>query len=109
MSERSYLQALSETQQRFIAGAESMGATSPSEARAEAELPRISARELQELLDTGIVREGGNGSYYVYLRARPAPQLEPTPAGSGAYRALRVAPFLIIIVAVPIIFLRCAS
>ena len=106
-----YLEALSETQRQFVAAAEGKGATSPATARTSGELPRISARELTELLDIGIVREAAPGSFYVYERARPAPVLEQTPAGAtpNVRRIVAMIVFWLIVAAVPLIFLRLST
>ena len=101
-----YLQTMSDIQRAFVAAAESMGATSPASARPGGELPRISARELTDLLDTGIVREAAPGSFYVYGRARPAPALEPTPASPRATRFVLAVIFWLIVIVIPILFLR---
>ena len=73
------LQTLTDSQRTFVTAAESAGARSPAAARTTGELPRISARELEQLLDMGIVRESAGGSFYIYDRARPAPALEAAP------------------------------
>ena len=103
-----YLETLSDTQRQFVAAAEGKGATSPATARTSGDLPRISARELTDLLDTGIVREAAPGSFYVYERARPMPGLEPTPASAGPNigRIVRIVVFWLIALAIPLLFLR---
>jgi hypothetical protein len=108
MTGPTYLQGLSDTQRQFVAAAEAKGATSPANARTSGELPRISARELTDLLDIGIVREAAAGSFYVYERARPAPGLEPTPAGPkpGIRRIVVMIVFWLIVVLLPLLFLR---
>ena len=109
MTDSRYLQTMSDAQREFVAAAESKGATSPASARGSGELPRISARELTDLLDTGIVREAAPGSFYVYARARPAPGLEPTPASPRSKRLVLALIFWLIVIAVPILFLRLSS
>ncbi len=106
-----YLETLSDTQRQFVAAAEAKGATSPATALTSGDLPRISARELTDLLDTGLVREAASGSFYVYARARPAPGLEPTPASAklSARRIVLMIVFWLIVVAVPLIFLRLST
>lgn len=109
MTEPRYLQTMSDTQRAFIAAAESKGASSPTTACSSGELPRISARELTDLLDMGIVREAAPGSFYVYARARPAPGLEPTPATPRGKRIVLAVIFWLIVIAIPILFLRMSQ
>ena len=106
MTEPRYLQTMSDTQREFVAAAELKGASSPATARPGGELPRISARELTDLLDVGIVREAAPGSFYVYARARPVPGVEPTPASPRSRRLVLAVIFWLIVIAVPILFLR---
>jgi hypothetical protein len=83
-----------------------MGATSAAGARLAAELPGIPALDLVELLDAGLVREGAEGSYYVYERARSvdAPVRAPHP-NPPVPRAVMVVLLLILIVGIPVLFL----
>src|SRR5688500_9104909 len=106
-----YLETLSDTQRQFVAAAEAKGATSPATALTSGDLPRISARELTDLLDTGLVREAAPGSFYVYARARPMPGLEPTPASSSPNigRIVRIVIFWLLVAAIPLIFLRLST
>src|SRR5688572_5113595 len=108
MTQPRYLDTLSETQRQFVVAAVGRGAVSPASARTSGDLPRISARELTDLLDSGIVREASAGSFYVYERARPMPGLEPTPAAAtpNIGRIVRIVVFWLIVAAVPLIFLR---
>ena len=106
------LQTLTDSQRQFVTAAESLGATSPAASRTSGELPRISARELGQLLDMGIVRESAQGSFYVYDRARPTPAFEPVPLHRDARlrrRRLMKLIILIILLLVPILFLRLAT
>ena len=106
-----YLETLSDTQRQFVSAAEAKGATSPATAVTSGGLPRISARELTDLLDTGLVREAVPGSFYVYERARPMPGLEPTPASASPNigRIVKIVIFWLIVVALPLIFLRLSA
>jgi hypothetical protein len=63
---------MSDEQREFIDAAESIGARSPANAQPLAQLPRITARAIDELLDAGVVREAAPGTYYVYQRSRRA-------------------------------------
>ena len=99
-------QMMSDTQRRFIAAAESLGATSPGGARVGAELPGIPVLELVQLIDAGIVREGAEGSYYVYSRARSAQPLEPTPSSmTTAQQLVKPLIFVVVCLVLPILFL----
>ena len=99
-------QMMSDTQRRFIAAAESLGATSPGGARVGAELPAIPVLELVELINAGIVREGAEGSYYVYPRARSVQPLEPTPSSTTtAQRHVKLLVFVVVCLVVPVLFL----
>ena len=104
------LQTLSDAKRQFINGAEALGATSPSHARRGAELPRISARELGELLDTGIVREGPPGSYYIYGRSKLVAPLEPLLRKSPdrSRKLVLALVFWFIVIAIPVLFLFLA-
>lgn len=104
------LQTLSDSQRAFVTAAESLGATTPATARTGGELPRLSARELVQLLDTGIVRESAEGAFYVYDRARPVSALSPTPRDARARRRwlIRMV-ILFILLLIPILFLRLSA
>lgn len=112
------LQTLTDSQRTFVTAAEALGATSPAASRTSGELPRISARELGQLLDTGIVRESAQGSFYIYDRARPDSTLESNPALAStssardprARRRLIVKMVIVmILLLLPILFLRLGS
>ena len=106
------LQTLTDSQRQFVTAAESLGATSPAASRTSGELPRISARELGQLLDMGIVRESAQGSFYVYDRARPTPAFEPVPVLRDVRaRRRRILKFIIamILLLLPILFLRLSN
>ena len=99
-------QMISDSQRRFIAAAESLGATSPAGARVGAELPAIPVLELVELINAGIVREGAEGSYYVYPRARPVQALDPTPSSmTTAQQLVKPLIFVVVCLVLPILFL----
>jgi hypothetical protein len=103
---------LSEAQRAFVHAAESVGATAPAAARPLTDLPRLSARELDELVERGLVREAANWSYYVF-RARhgdltasipPAPPLAHGPWTRARY--LRTLAFWVIVILIPVLFLQ---
>jgi hypothetical protein len=111
-------QTISEAQRAFIAAADALGATEAAHARRLQELPRLSNRELDALVDVGVVREAAESRYYVFRPRRTAVVL-PAAAGSGApesFRTLRPAwpvkrffptlIFWLLVVLIPIILLR---
>jgi hypothetical protein len=109
MTEQFEIDRTADPQRHFVETAISLGATSAATARSGSELPRLSARKLQELLDQGIVREAAPGTFYIYRRvADPgggvaAPSARPSR--TGRKRALAIA-FWLLVVLVPLIFLR---
>ena len=103
------LQTLTDSQRNFVTAAESLGATGPAAARTSGELPRISARELGQLLDMGLVRESAQGSFYIYDRARPTtPALAPSALlpnpGTRRQRLVKLV-IMVILLLFPILFL----
>jgi len=78
--------ALSAAQRAFLAAADGLGATSPAAARPLAEWPRLPARDLDALVDRGLVREAGAGSYYAHTPRRPYADM---PLANGPARARR--------------------
>ena len=104
-------QAMSDAQRAFIDAAVALGARSPTTARPLADLPRIAARAIEELLDTGLVREGPPGTYYVYESSRrtaAAPDvtaLEASSAHSWQRIAVTGAMWLVIML-LPFLFIR---
>jgi hypothetical protein len=110
MTDRFELDPGADAQHRFIEAAVTLGATSPAGARPESELPRLSARQLQHLLDQGIVREAAPGTFYVYRQGgKTAPQPTVAAAVSAeptlSRRALMIA-FWLIVVLIPLVYLR---
>jgi hypothetical protein len=111
---------VSAAQQAFVDAAEALGATAPAGARALAELPRLSARELDELVERGLVREAADWRYYVFRpRGAPAdaPVLAPPPAAPpAAWPPARWAPrgrhwattllFWLLVLLIPVLFLQ---
>src|ERR1051325_1480719 len=105
---------LSEAQRMFVAAAEQRGATDPARAVALTDLPRLPGRELDALVDAGLVREAADWRYYVY-RGRagdPAPlavtdSLPPTPWRWN--RLVRVLLFWILLLLIPILLIRLTS
>lgn len=73
--------AMTAAQRAFVDSAESLGAVRPDDARPLVELPRISNRELEALLDAGVVREAVAGRYYAYRTTRPIVFEDPRTGG----------------------------
>lgn len=102
---------LSEAQRAFVHAAESMGATAPAAARPLTDLPRLSARELDELVERGLVREAASWSYYVF-RSRHGDLTASIPAAPLARapwtreRYLRALVFWIVVILIPVLFLQ---
>ena len=103
---------LSEAQRAFVHAAESLGATAPAAARPLTDLPRLSARELDELVERGLVREAADWSYYVF-RARHGDltaSIPPAPPAAHATTARarlgRMLFFWVIVILVPVLFLQ---
>lgn len=103
-------QPLSAAQRAFVEAAEALGATAPAYARPLPELPRLSGRELDELVELGLVREAADWRYYVFrsqavitapLSSKAAPWI------SGRY--LRTFLFWLILILIPILLIRLTS
>ena len=102
---------LSAAQRAFLAAADGLGATSPAAARSLAEWPRLAARELDALVDRGLVREAGAGSYYAYTPRRPhadlpladGPARARLPAWQG--RGFKTLVFWLVALLIPVVFL----
>jgi hypothetical protein len=100
-------------QQELLLAAESLGATAPAGARPLAGLPRLSARELDDLIERGLLREAAPRTYYVF-RSRAATLEVAMPASlqtqaaatprSGASIATSLI-FWLIIVLLPYLFI----
>lgn len=56
----------SAAQRAFVQAALAAGATSPERAQPLTALPRLSGRELDALVETGLVREAAAWTYYVF-------------------------------------------
>jgi hypothetical protein len=106
---------LSPSQRAFVEAAEAVGATAPAGARSLAELPRLSTRELDDLVESGLVREAADWRYYVFRsRHRVAagpPAVPPPPAvvpwGGGRY--VRTLIFWLLVLLIPVIFLQLSA
>ena len=90
----------------FIDGMRRVGATSPASACSDRDLPRLSRERLGILLDSGVLREGAPGTYYLYENAHPArvalPLSRPAPARGLVPRLI----FWLIMILLPVIFLQ---
>jgi hypothetical protein len=76
---------MSAAQRTFLEAGEALGATSPAQAQPLSAWPRLSARELDELVARGLVREAGVGAYYTYTPRWPSREFSP-PGGRVAGR-----------------------
>jgi hypothetical protein len=103
--------AMSVTQRQFLHAAESLGALSPAAARPLTDWPRLTARELDELIDRGLIREAGDSSYYAYAPRRhyqDLPRLADTPPAPHPVwrgRAFKTLIFWLVALLVPVVFL----
>lgn len=109
---------LSEAQRAFVQAAESAGATTPAGARPLSSFPRLSARELDDLVDRGLVRESAERTYYVFhprWRSEDAPSAPSADAATPARprwnrgRAVRAVLFWLFVILVPILFLQLSG
>lgn len=106
-------QKMTAAQRAFVDSAESLGAVRPDDARSLAELPRISNRELEALLASGLVREAAAGRYYVFRARRPVIVEESQAGGWGAPapwwrtgRFVRTLLFWILLILLPLLLLQ---
>lgn len=106
---------LSDAQRAFVQAAESAGATTPAGARPLSSLPRLAARDLDELVDRGLVRESAERTYYVF---HPRWTGQDVPAADVSMparprwnrgRAVRAVLFWLFVILVPILFLQLSS
>jgi hypothetical protein len=103
---------LSDAQQAFVRAAEVAGATAPARACPLTALPRLSARELDELVELGLVREAADWSYYVFESRRPdgtgirADVVEPRRTHWRRANLVRVAVFWLVLILIPILLLK---
>ncbi len=106
--------SISEAQRAFVEAAEALGATAPAGARPLPELPRLSGRELDELVELGLVREAADWRYYVFRSRRPvaATSLQPPPSTAAPWtrgRVLRTFLFWLILILIPILLVRLTA
>lgn len=103
-------QPLSVDQRAFVERAEALGAITPAAARPLPELPRLSGRELDELVDSGLVREAADWRYYVFHSPHLATSAlaQPTSKLAAAVRSrfLRTFLFWLILILIPILLVR---
>ena len=100
--------SLSAAQRAFVENAEALGAITPAAARPLPELPRLSGRELDELVELGLVREAADWRYYVFRSRRVATSTLP-PSSAAAWtrgRVLRTFLFWLIVLLIPILLVR---
>lgn len=103
--------AMSAAQRTFLEAADALGATSPAHAQPLSAWPRLSARELDELVARGLVREADAGVYYAYTPRWPS--REPSqPGGRVAGRLpvwnapwFRAVVFWLVLVLIPVVLL----
>jgi len=109
---------LSSAQRAFVDAAETLGATAPAAARALTELPRLSAGELDDLVELGLVREATDWRYYVF-RSRRRDGVTSHALGPAAVGMRQSAPwtrrflftllFWVLIILIPIVFLQLSA
>ena len=104
---------MSDAQRAFVDAAESLGATSPAQAQPLTELPRLSGRELDDLVDLGLVREAADWRYYVFRPRRPIPgTLAAMPQrglSTGPGRWTKLIVFWLVAILIPLLFLQFSS
>ena len=99
--------SLSAAQRAFVEAAEAVGATAPAGARPLTELPRLSGRELDELVELGLVREAADWRYYVFRSRRGIAAHPPMPARTWTRsRYLKTFIFWLILILIPILLVR---
>lgn len=96
--------SLSAAQRAFVEAAEALGAIAPASARPLPELPRLSGRELDELVELGLVREAADWRYYVFRSQRVV--TEPPTAAWTRGRLVRTFIFWLIVILIPILLVR---
>ncbi len=96
--------SLTVAQRAFVEAAEALGATAPAGARPLPELPRLSGRELDELVELGLVREAADSRYYVFHSRRVVTAPLPPPRTRG--RFMRTFLFWLILILIPILLIR---
>jgi hypothetical protein len=100
----------STAQQEFLRSLVAAGATKPEHAIPIDRASRLPARELQLLIDSGVVREAATNGYYLYLRqtagaASPAEELSAQVVDKTASRMKEIV-FWIILILIPIVLLN---
>jgi hypothetical protein len=102
---------VSPTQRRFLDAAESLGALSPAAARPLPDWPRLSARELGELIERGLIREASDSLFYAYAPRQDFQ--DPTRLGGSprasrplwSGRAFQTLMFWLVALLIPAVFL----
>lgn len=99
------------TQQQFLSALETAGANKLAYAKPIDTMPPLSVRELQALVDAGVVREAAANGYYLYprqvLTAEPLPTVRvPRPSGPRLIKALV---FWIAILLIPILLIQFST
>jgi hypothetical protein len=101
------------TQQRaFLDEVVRAGATSPAGARPLTDFPRLSARELDALVDRGLLREAGDWKYYAFAQRHdalvPATEVVATdvPKSFTAARVVRMLVFWLIVLLIPVLLIQ---
>jgi hypothetical protein len=102
---------LSAAQHAFIRAAEVAGATTPAGARPLTALPRLSAHELDDLVEQGLVREAADWSYYVFQSRPDGAGIRTDVVESRRTRwrganLVRTAFFWLVCILIPILLLR---
>jgi hypothetical protein len=100
----------STAQQEFLRSLVAEGATKPEHAIPIDRASRLPARELQLLIDSGVVREAATNGYYVYLRQtarapNPAEELSGQVVNTRA-STMKTIVFWIIVILIPIVLLN---
>lgn len=109
----------SEAQRQFLAALDAAGANKAEHAVPIDRAAPLSARELQPLVDAGVVREASANGYYIYPRqavtndAGPAQQRVPLlrsqvrfQAQFNGWRLARTIIFWLIIILIPVVIMQ---
>jgi hypothetical protein len=106
---------MSDAQRAFVQAAEALGATAPASARSLTDLPRLSARELDALVDLGLVREAADWTYYVFRSRATSGPLAPAvvpPSREARWsrgRLVRLFVFWLLVILIPVLLLQVTS
>lgn len=104
-----------DSQRAFLSALDSARASSPDYAMAHDKLPTLPVRELQALVDLGVVREASANSYYIYHRQVLTPPMvaekstvfyTATPRRLAGGRLTKSLVFWFIIILIPIILIE---